>query len=73
MWFGSNTPVKIPHSVGYVHIYAFIGISVMSFITAKFGAKVAHKLSPAMLKRCFACLLSVVGLYFIYQGLLTYF
>ena len=73
MWFGSNTQAEVPHSIGYVHIYAFIGISVMSFITAKFGAKVAHKLSPAMLKRCFACLLSVVGLYFIYQGFSTYF
>jgi len=40
----------------------------MSFITAKLGAKVAHMLSPAMLKKCFACLLTVVGTYFIYQG-----
>ena len=73
MWFGSNTQVEVPHGIGYVHIYAFIGISVMSLITAKLGAKVAHKLSPAMLKRCFACLLSVVGLYFIYQGFSSYF
>ena len=73
MWFGSNTEAKIPHSIGYVHIYAFIGISVMSFMTAKLGAKVAHKLSPAMLKRCFSCLLATVGLYFIYQGFSTFF
>ncbi|MEK5782156.1 sulfite exporter TauE/SafE family protein, partial [Acinetobacter baumannii] len=44
------------------------GISVMSFITAKFGAKVAHLLSPVLLKKCFAALLTTVGLYFIYQG-----
>lgn len=73
MWFGSNTEAEIPHSIGYVHIYAFIGISVMSFMTAKLGAKVAHKLSPAMLKRCFSCLLATVGLYFIYQGFSTFF
>jgi len=73
MWFGSNTETEIPHSIGYVHIYAFIGISIMSFITAKLGAKVAHKLSPAMLKRCFACLLATVGSYFIYQGFSTFF
>ena len=73
MWFGSNTEAEITHSIGYVHIYAFIGISVMSFMTAKLGAKVAHKLSPAMLKRCFACLLATVGSYFIYQGLSTFF
>ena len=73
MWFGSNTSVAIPHSIGYVHLYAFFGISVMSFITAKLGAKVAHKLSPAMLKKCFVCLLSAVGVYFIYQGFSAYF
>ena len=69
MFFGAQEPTEIKNSIGYVHIYAFIGISVMSFITAKFGAKVAHALSPAMLKKCFACLLTVVGLYFIYQGI----
>lgn len=68
MWFGKQAEVAVPNTIGYVHIYAFIGISVMSFITAKLGAKVAHLLSPAMLKRCFACLLTVVGSYFIYQG-----
>ena len=68
MWFGSNASVEIPHSIGYVHVYAFLGISVMSFMTAKLGAKVAHNLSPAMLKRCFSGLLTVVGLYFIYHG-----
>ena len=68
MWFGKQAEVAVPNTIGYVHVYAFIGISVMSFITAKLGAKVAHLLSPAMLKRCFACLLTVVGSYFIYQG-----
>lgn len=68
MWFGSKTTVDMPHSIGYVHIYAFLGISVMSFITAKLGAKVAHNLSPENLKKCFACLLTTVGLYFLYQG-----
>lgn len=68
MWFGHQSNLEMPNTIGYVHIYAFIGISVMSFITAKFGAKVAHLLSPAMLKRCFACLLTTVGSYFIYQG-----
>lgn len=69
MWFGKQADVAVPNTIGYVHIYAFIGISVMSFITAKLGAKVAHMLSPAMLKKCFACLLTAVGSYFMYQGL----
>lgn len=70
MWFGAKEQIEVPNTIGYVHIYAFLGISVMSFITAKFGAKVAHLLSPAMLKKCFAGLLVVVGCYFIYKGLM---
>ncbi|MEB3792874.1 sulfite exporter TauE/SafE family protein [Acinetobacter sp. IK40] len=70
MWFGAKEQINVPNTIGYVHVYAFLGISVMSFITAKFGAKVAHRLSPAMLKKCFAGLLVVVGCYFIYKGLM---
>lgn len=70
IWFGAREHIDVPNTIGYVHIYAFLGISTMSFITAKFGAKVAHRLSAAMLKKCFAGLLVVVGCYFIYKGLL---
>ena len=70
MWFGRQADVDIPNAIGYIQIYAFIGISCMSFFTAKIGAKVAHHLSPAMLKKCFAGLLATVGLYFIYQALM---
>ncbi|MFS1560920.1 sulfite exporter TauE/SafE family protein [Acinetobacter radioresistens] len=73
IWFGRQANVEVPNAIGYVHIYAFIGISTMSFITAKLGARVAHMLSPTMLKKCFAGLLSVVGLYFIYQAVSIYF
>ena len=73
MFFGSQESTEIKNAIGYVHIYAFIGISVMSFITAKLGAKVAHKLSPAMLKKCFAGLLTVVGCYFISKGVMPFF
>lgn len=68
MFFGVKEHVNIPNTIGFVHIYAFMGISVMSFITAKLGAKTAHALSPAMLKKCFAGLLVTIGFYFIYQG-----
>ena len=73
MVFGANSSVEIKNAIGYVHIYAFIGISVMSFITAKLGAKVAHQLPPAMLKKCFAGLLTTVGLYFIFKGVMVFF
>ena len=73
MIFGSHGQVEIKNAIGYVHIYAFIGISIMSFITAKLGAKVAHQLSPAMLKKCFAGLLVSVGTYFVLQGIKIFF
>ncbi|MCO8042224.1 sulfite exporter TauE/SafE family protein [Acinetobacter bohemicus] len=71
IWFGQQAQVNVANTIGYIHIYAFIGISLMSFFTAKQGAKVAHRLSPAMLKKCFAGLLTTVGLYFIYQGFIA--
>ncbi|WP_163120905.1 sulfite exporter TauE/SafE family protein [Acinetobacter portensis] len=70
MIFGMNAEINVPNTIGYVHIYAFIGISIMSFITAKFGAKAAHALSPAMLKKCFAVLLVIVGSFFLVKGLI---
>ena len=68
MLFGMNQHLNIPNTIGYVHIYAFLGISVMSFFTAKFGAKTAHALSPAVLKKCFAALLLIVGSFFLLKG-----
>ncbi|AYA01750.1 sulfite exporter TauE/SafE family protein [Acinetobacter sp. WCHAc010034] len=69
MFFGMKEQVNIPNTIGFVHIYAFIGISSMSFFTAKFGAKAAHALSPIVLKKCFAILLFVVGCFFLFKGL----
>ncbi len=69
MFFGMQQQVNVPNTIGFVHIYAFLGISIMSFFTAKLGAKVAHILSPELLKKCFALLLTVVGCYFLYKGL----
>ena len=69
MFFGMQQQVDVPNTIGFVHVYAFLGISIMSFFTAKLGAKVAHILSPELLKKCFAVLLTVVGCYFLYKGL----
>lgn len=65
MWFGSshvaNLGDQVDGLIGFVHWPAFVAISVASFITAKLGAKIAHKLPAATLKKAFACLLIVVG------------
>ncbi|ALF60176.1 sulfite exporter TauE/SafE family protein [Psychrobacter urativorans] len=70
MVFGMKAQVTVPNTIGFVHIYAFLGISIMSFFTAKVGAKVAHMLSPQLLKKCFAVLLMVIGSFFLVKGLL---
>jgi len=49
-----------PH-VGYVYIPAFLGIIATSMLTAPFGAKLAHSLPVAKLKKIFAILLYIVG------------
>jgi uncharacterized protein len=54
-----------PHSLGFVYLPALIGIAVTSMFFARFGAKLAHKLSPRLLKRLFALLLVVVGTSFL--------
>lgn len=69
MIFGMQKDLDVPNTIGFVHIYAFLGIASMSFFTAKLGAKVAHILSPRVLKKCFAVLLTVVGCYFLYKGM----
>ncbi|WP_201555840.1 sulfite exporter TauE/SafE family protein [Psychrobacter sp. 72-O-c] len=70
MIFGMQQEVNVPNTIGFVHVYAFLGIGSMSFFTAKLGAKVAHMLSPQILKKCFAVLLFVVSCFFLYKGLL---
>ena len=69
IFFGIKEQINVPNTIGFIHIYAFLGISIMSFFTAKLGAKAAHTLSPVMLKKCFAVLLFTVGCFFLIKGL----
>lgn len=60
-----DTSVKesLPNGIiGFVHVYAFICVSLASFFTARIGAKIAHKLPAATLKKAFAVLLLIVGI-----------
>lgn len=70
IYFGMQADVNLPNTLGFIHIYAFTGISVMSFFTAKLGAKVAHALSPSLLKKCFSLLLVTVGGLFVLKSLI---
>jgi uncharacterized protein len=49
------------YSCGYVYLPAFMGIAAASFLTAPFGARLAHKLPVSRLKKIFALLLLIIG------------
>jgi uncharacterized membrane protein YfcA len=47
--------------LGYVSLSGFVGIAAASVLTAPLGARLAHTLSPKMLKRAFALMLFLIG------------
>jgi len=58
---GWSAPGLPEWSLGFVYLPAFIGISITSMLTAPFGARLAHKLKGATLRRIFAVFLVVMG------------
>ncbi|GAB7024900.1 sulfite exporter TauE/SafE family protein [Geotalea toluenoxydans] len=50
-----------PHTLGFVHLPALMGVAAASIATAPLGAKLAHSLPVAGLKKIFALLLVVIG------------
>ena len=54
--------------IGFVHVYAFICVSLASFFTARIGARLAHVLPAATLKKAFAVLLLFVGVKLIFNS-----
>lgn len=63
---GWNNPQLPAWSSGYIYWPAFLGIVLASAWFARLGALLAHKLSPQLLKNCFAGLLFVIGTRFIW-------
>jgi uncharacterized membrane protein YfcA len=68
MVFGANAEHLPAGSWGFVNVYAFVGISTASLLTAQFGARLAHRLPAPLLKRLFSLLLLTVGLVFVYKS-----
>ncbi|MCA0899344.1 sulfite exporter TauE/SafE family protein [Microbulbifer agarilyticus] len=63
---GWNNPQLPEWSSGYIYWPAFLGIVLASTWFARLGALLAHKLSPQLLKNCFAGLLFLIGARFIW-------
>ncbi len=68
MWFGQAAENLPAGAWGFVHVPAFLGISAASLVTAQYGAKLAHHLPAALLKKLFALLLLLVGCVFVYKS-----
>jgi uncharacterized membrane protein YfcA len=58
-------------SFGYIWLPALAVIAVCSFFTAPLGARAAHALPVARLKRVFASILYVLAAYMLYKGLVS--
>jgi len=63
---GWSAPGLPDWATGYVYWPAVLGIALTSVPCARIGAKLAHRLDAALLKKLFAVLLCVVGLRFIF-------
>lgn len=59
---GRGEPGRLLWSIGYVDLAALAGIALASVPAARVGATLAHRLSPVVLKRSFAVLLTLIGL-----------
>jgi uncharacterized membrane protein YfcA len=57
-WQDARLPVW---SLGYVYLPAFFGVSLSSIFTAPIGAKLAHRLPAATLKRYFSIMLFMMA------------
>lgn len=66
---GQNVQNLPPGSLGYIWLPALVVIAVCSFSTAPFGARAAHRIPVAQLKRVFACILYALAAYMLYKGL----
>ena len=66
---GASLPNLPPHSLGYVWLPALAVIASCSVFTAPLGAKVAHRLPVAKLKKVFALILYSLAAYMLYKGL----
>jgi hypothetical protein len=57
-----NSTMLPPYNLGYVHIPAFIGISVASSVMTPLGVRMAHRTSTSKLKLIFGLFLLVLGI-----------
>lgn len=68
IWQGWGKTGLPEYSSGYVYWPAFVGIASASFVSAHIGAKWAHRLPAAKLKKIFAVFMLIIGIYFLLKA-----
>jgi uncharacterized membrane protein YfcA len=68
---GSNVSALPDLSLGYVWLPGLLVVASCSVTTAPLGARLAHRLPVAKLKRIFAIILYALAAYMLYKGLST--
>ena len=58
-----------PHSLGYIWLPGLAAIATCSVLTARLGARAAHRLPVAQLKKIFGGILLCLALYMLYKSL----
>ena len=65
---GLNESVSRPGMLGYIYWPALIALVCASVLTAPLGARMAHRLPVATLKKVFACLLFALSAYMLFKA-----
>ncbi len=65
IWAGWSLPQMPPGAVGYLYLPGLLVISMASMLTAPLGARTAHRIDVAPLKKLFACVLYLIAAYFL--------
>lgn len=66
---GNSLEAALPGAFGYLYLPALVVIASVSVTMAPLGARAAHALNVAQLKRAFAGLLFLLAAYMLYRGL----
>nr|MDP2191361.1 sulfite exporter TauE/SafE family protein [Rhodoferax sp.] len=65
VWAGWDLPQMPPGAIGYLYLPGVLVISIASMCTAPWGARTAHRIDIAPLKKVFASALYVIAAYFL--------
>lgn len=65
---GWNQPAALPGAFGFLYLPALVIIATISVVMAPMGAKVAHTINTASLKKVFALVLFCLSAYMLYKA-----